>query len=66
MAKIYHKEFKKKLEDKKKIIWTNEPKHENKFKKNLTEKRAFFKKKLLEYIATNDRVGGSSPSRRVC
>ena len=48
MAKIYHKEFKKKLEDKKKIIWTNEPKHENKFKKNLEEKRAFFKTTLLD------------------
>jgi hypothetical protein len=43
MAKIYQKEFKKKLDDKKKIIWTNEPKHENKFKTNLKEKRAFFK-----------------------
>ena len=50
MAKIYHKEFKKKLEDKKKIIWTNEPKHENKFKKNLEEKRAFFKITLLDYM----------------
>ena len=50
MAKIYHKEFKKKLDDKKKIIWTNEPKHENKFKTNLKEKRAFFKTTLETVI----------------
>ena len=50
MAKIYQKEFKKKLDDKKKIIWTNEPKHENKFKTNLKEKRAFFKITLERFI----------------
>ena len=47
MAKIYHKEFKN-PEDKK-IIWTNEPKHENKFKKNLEEK-SVFKTTLLDYL----------------
>ena len=39
MAKIYHKEFKKKLDEKNKILWTNEPKHVNKFKANLKEEK---------------------------
>ena len=50
MAKIYHKEFKKKLDDKNKILWTNEPKHKNKFKINLEDKRRYFKNILLEFI----------------
>ena len=49
MAKIYHKEFKKKLDDKNKIIWTNEPKHENKFKTNLKEKRISNSKLLINF-----------------
>ena len=65
MAKIYHKEFKKKLEDKKKIIWTNEPKHENKFKKNLNEKRAFFKTTLLDYME-NDIIKKCDRSFDIC
>ena len=50
MAKIYKNEFKKKLEDKKKVIWTNEPKHENKYKTNLKDKRQYFKKTLVELL----------------
>jgi len=50
MAKIYHKEFRKKLEEKNKILWTNEPKHENKFKSNLNEKRSFFKEALTSVL----------------
>ena len=50
MAKIYHKEFKRKLDEKNKILWTNEPKHENKFKTNLKEKRMYFKDILSNYL----------------
>ena len=50
MAKIYHSEFKKKLSEKNKISWTNEPKHENKFQTNLKEKREYFKNTLLKYL----------------
>ncbi|MBS56078.1 MAG: hypothetical protein CMD64_04595 [Gammaproteobacteria bacterium] len=50
MAKIYKNEFKKKLEDKKKVIWTNEPKHENKYKTNLKDKRQYFKKTLVKLL----------------
>ena len=50
MAKIYQKEFKKKLEEKNKILWSNEPKHENKFKTNLKEKRLFFKNELNKFF----------------
>ena len=64
MAKIYHKEFKKKLDDKNKIIWTNEPKHENKFKTNLKEKRIFFKETLETVIENSVCLLYTSPSPR--
>ena len=50
MAKIYHKEFKKKLDKKNEILWSNEPKHENKYKTNQKEKRLYFKKELNSII----------------
>ncbi len=65
MAKIYHKEFKKKLEEKNKIIWTNEPKHENKFKTNLKEKRLFFKEKL-DLILDNEIIKKCDRSYDIC
>jgi hypothetical protein len=65
MAKIYHKEFKKKLDDKNKIIWTNEPKHENKFKTNLKEKRIFFKD-ALENIIENPVIKKCDRSYDIC
>jgi hypothetical protein len=65
MAKIYHKEFKKKLDDKNKIIWTNEPKHENKFKTNLKEKRIFFKG-TLENIIENSVIKKCDRSYDIC
>jgi hypothetical protein len=65
MAKIYHKEFKKKLDDKNKIIWTNEPKHENKFKTNLKEKRIFFKDEL-ENIIENPVIKKCDRSYDIC
>ncbi|GIR42905.1 MAG: hypothetical protein CM15mP53_08210 [Ectothiorhodospiraceae bacterium] len=43
MAKKYHKEFKQKLDEKNKIDWTSEPRHENKYKTNLEAKRKYFK-----------------------
>ena len=42
MAKIYHKEFKQKLDEKNKIDWTNEPKHENKYKTSFISTNEFF------------------------
>ena len=65
MAKIYHKEFKKKLNDKNKIIWTNEPKHENKFKTNLKEKRIFFKE-TLETVIENSVIKKCDRSYDIC
>ena len=50
MAKIYRKEFKKKLDEKNNILWSNEPKHENKFKTNLKDKRLYFKKVLNNFL----------------
>ncbi len=50
MAKIYHKEFKRKIEEKNKILWSNEPRHENKFKTNQKEKRLYFKKVLSNFL----------------
>ena len=47
MAKIYHKEFKQKLDEKNKIDWTNEPRHENKYKTNLEAKRRYFKRYFI-------------------
>tara|TARA_Y100000768_G_C23947853_1_gene668533 strand:+ start:59 stop:460 length:402 start_codon:yes stop_codon:yes gene_type:complete len=49
MAKIYHKEFKRKLDQKNKILWSNEPRHENKYKTNLKKKRIFFRESLENY-----------------
>ena len=65
MAKIYHKEFKKKLDEKNKIIWTNEPKHENKFKTNLKEKRAFFRD-ALETVIENSIIKKCDRSYDIC
>ena len=53
MAKIYHKEFKQKLNEKNKIDWTNEPKHENKYKTNLEAKRKYFKNTLYQFLDDN-------------
>ena len=50
MAKIYRKEFKKKLNEKNKILWSNEPKHENKYKTNLKDKRLYFKQELNNFL----------------
>ena len=61
MAKIYHKEFKQKLDDKNKIDWTNEPRHENKYKTNLEAKRKYFKNILQEIINTNKSKGWINP-----
>ena len=65
MAKIYHKEFKKKLDEKNKIIWTNEPKHENKFKTNLKEKRAFFAD-TLDAVIDNPIIKKCDRSYDIC
>ena len=65
MAKIYHKEFKKKLDEKNRIIWTNEPKHENKFKTNLKEKRVFFRD-TLETIIENPIIKKCDRSYDIC
>ena len=65
MAKIYHKEFKKKLDEKNKIIWTNEPKHENKFKTNLKEKRVFFRD-TLELVSENPVIKKCDRSYDIC
>jgi hypothetical protein len=65
MAKIYHKEFKKKLDEKNKIIWTNEPKHENKFKTNLKEKRVFFRD-ALETVSENPVIKKCDRSYDIC
>ncbi len=53
MAKIYHKEFKQKLDEKNKIDWTNEPRHENKYKTNLEAKRKYFKNILHQFLDDN-------------
>ena len=53
MAKIYHKEFKQKLDEKNKIDWTNEPRHENKYKTNLEAKRKYFKNTLYQFLDNN-------------
>ena len=53
MAKIYHKEFKQKLNEKNKIDWTNEPRHENKYKTNLEAKRKYFKNTLYQFLDDN-------------
>ena len=50
MAKIYHKEFKKKLDEKNEILWSNEPKHENKYKTNQKEKRLYFRQILSNFL----------------
>ena len=50
MAKIYHKEFKKKLDKKNEILWSNEPKHENKYKTNQKEKRLYFRQVLSNFL----------------
>jgi len=50
MAKIYHKEFKKKLNKKNEILWSNEPKHENKYKTNQEEKRLYFRQVLSNFL----------------
>ena len=50
MAKIYHKEFKKKLDKKNEILWSNEPKHENKYKTNQEEKRLYFRQVLSNFL----------------
>ena len=50
MAKIYHKEFKKKLDEKNKTVWSNEFRQDNKFKENLKDKRVFFKRTLNNYL----------------
>tara|TARA_Y100000389_G_C17181602_1_gene374260 strand:+ start:61 stop:465 length:405 start_codon:yes stop_codon:yes gene_type:complete len=65
MAKIYHKEFKKKLDEKNKILWTNEPKHENKFKSNLKEKRSFFKEALTS-VLDNEVIKKCDRSYDIC
>ena len=53
MAKIYHKEFKQKLDEKNKIDWTNEPRHDNKYKINLESKRKYFKNILDQFLDDN-------------
>ena len=50
MAKIYHKEFKKKLDKKNEILWSSEPKHENKYKTNQKEKRLYFRQVLSNFL----------------
>ncbi len=65
MAKIYRKEFKKKLDEKNKILWSNEPKHENKFKTNLKDKRLYFKKILNSYL-NNDVIKKCDRSYDIC
>jgi hypothetical protein len=65
MAKIYHKEFKKKLDEKNKILWTNKPKHENKFKSNLKDKRLFFKE-ALETVLDNYVIKKCDRSHDIC
>ena len=65
MAKIYLNEFKKKLDDKNRIEWTNEPKHTNKFKENLREKRTYFRETLDNYI-DNDVIKRCDRSYDMC
>ena len=65
MAKIYHKEFKKKLDEKNKIDWTNEPKHENKFKTNLISKRRYFKEVLHQFL-DNEIIKKCDRSYDIC
>ena len=65
MAKIYHKEFKQKLDEKNKIDWTNEPKHENKYKSNLASKRKYFKK-VLDHLLDNEIIKKCDRSFDIC
>ena len=65
MAKIYHKEFKQKLDDKNKIDWTNEPRHENKYKTNLEAKRKYFKN-ILQQFLDDDTIKKCDRSYDIC
>ena len=65
MAKIYHKEFKQKLDEKNKIDWTNEPKHENKYKTNLISKRKYFKGVLYKFL-DNETIKKCDRSYDIC
>ena len=65
MAKIYHKEFKQKLDDKNKIDWTNEPRHENKYKTNLEAKRKYFKNILHQFL-DDDMIKKCDRSHDIC
>ena len=65
MAKIYHKEFKQKLDDKNKIDWTNEPRHENKYKTNLEAKRKYFKN-ILHKFMDDDMIKKCDRSYDIC
>ena len=65
MAKIYHKEFKQKLDDKNKIDWTNEPRHENKYKTNLEAKRKYFKNILHQFL-DDDMIKKCDRSYDIC
>ena len=65
MAKIYHKEFKQKLDEKNKIDWTNEPRHENKYKTNLEAKRKYFKNILHQFL-DDDMVKKCDRSHDIC
>ena len=65
MAKIYRKEFKQKLDEKNKIDWTNEPKHENRYKTNLASKRKYFKK-VLDQFLDNEIIKKCDRSFDIC
>ena len=65
MAKIYHKEFKQKLDEKNKIDWTNEPRHENKYKTNLEAKRKYFKNILHQFL-DDDMIKKCDRSYDIC
>jgi len=65
MAKIYHKEFKQKLDEKNKIDWTNEPRHENKYKTNLEAKRKYFKN-ILHQFFDDDMIKKCDRSYDIC
>ena len=65
MAKIYHKEFKQKLDEKNKIDWTNEPRHENKYKTNLEAKRRYFKNILHQFL-DDDMIKKCDRSYDIC
>ena len=65
MAKIYHKEFKQKLDEKNKIDWTNEPRHENKYKTNLEAKRKYFKNILHQFL-DDDMIKKCDRSHDIC